>query len=144
MTLSYSETLLKGFKDNSSAFKSSVRTIGLLWMKPKRSLSVFSTADKFDVHFNGKLIEQVRKYLGTIVRCTKKINQDIFSKNSSFISDKSRKAISGLQKKVTFSKILPPKIRFEMSDTMIKPILAYNSDVWGINKNAFMNQIEYF
>ena len=31
---------------------------------------------------------------------------------------------------------LPPEIRFEMFDTMIKPILAYSSDVWGINKNA--------
>ena len=50
--------------------------------------------------------------------------------------DKSRKAIFGLQKKVKFSKILPPEIRFEMFDTMIKPIFTYSSDVWGINKNA--------
>ena len=50
--------------------------------------------------------------------------------------DKSRKAIFGLQKKVKFSNILPPEMRFEMLDTMIKPILTYSSDVWGINKNA--------
>ena len=29
-----------------------------------------------------------------------------------------------------------PEIRFEMFDTMIKPILTYSSDVWGINKNT--------
>ena len=34
------------------------------------------------------------------------------------------------------SKILPPELRFEMFDTTIKPILTYNSDVCGINKNA--------
>ena len=97
----------------------------------------FGTVDNFDVHFNGKLIEQVPryKYLGTIVRCTKRINQDIFSEKSSFICDKSRKSIFGLQKKVKFLKILPPEIRFEVFDTMIKPVLTY-SDVWGINKNA--------
>ena len=83
----------------------------------------FGTVNKFDVHFNGKLIEQVPryKYLGTIVRCTKRINQEIFLENSSFICDKSRKSIFGLQKKVKFTKILPPEIQLEMFDTMIKP-----------------------
>ena len=90
----------------------------------KRKWMCFGTVDNFDVQFNGKLIEYIYKYLGTIVRCTKRINQDIFSENSSFICDKSRKAIFGLHKKVKFSKILPPEIRFEMFDKMIKPILT--------------------
>ena len=68
----------------------------------------------------------------------------IVSENSSSICDKSRKAIFGLQKKVTFSKILPPKIRFEMFDTMTKPILTNSSDVWGINKNALREQDRVF
>ena len=57
----------------------------------------FGTGEECDVYFNGKLIQQVRryKYLGTIVRCTKRINQGIFSENSSFVCDKSRKAIFG-------------------------------------------------
>ena len=106
---------------------------------------VFGTVDNFEVHFNRKLIEQVPwyKYLGTIVRCTKRINQDIFLENSSFICDKSRKAICGLQKKVKFSKILRPEIRFEMYDTMIKPILTNSSDIWGINKNA-LHELDIF
>ena len=41
-------------------------------------------------------------------------------KKSSFICDKAHKTIFGLQKKVKFSKILPPEVRFEMFDTMIK------------------------
>ena len=40
VTLSYSQTLLMGFRDNSLAFKSCVRANRLLWMKPKRNLCV--------------------------------------------------------------------------------------------------------
>ena len=52
----------------------------------------FGSADKFDVYFSEELIEQVQKYkhLGTIVRCTKRMIQDTFSENSSFICDKSK------------------------------------------------------
>ena len=98
----------------------------------------FGADDKVEINFNGKPIEQVRqfKYLGTVVRSIKRRNQDIFSENSSFICTKARKATFSIQKKVKFFKLLPPEIRFEIFDTMIKPILTYGSDIWGINKIA--------
>ena len=98
----------------------------------------FGADDKVEINFNGKPIEQVRqfKYLGTVVRSIKRRNQDIFSENSSFICTKARKATFSIQKKVKFFKLLPPEIRFEIFDTLIKPILTYGSDVWGINKTA--------
>ena len=52
--------------------------------------------------------------------------------NSLLICDKSLKSIFSLQKKVNFLKILPPEIKFEMFDTIVKPIYTYSSDVWGI------------
>ena len=98
----------------------------------------FGADDKVEINFNGKPIEQVQqfKYLGTVVRSIKRRNQNIFSENSSFICTKARKATFSIQKKVKFFKLLPPEIRFEIFDTLIKPILTYGSDVWGINKTA--------
>ena len=98
----------------------------------------FGADDKVEINCNGKPIEQVWqfKYLGTVVRSIKRRNQDIFSENSSFICTKARKATFSIQKKVIFFKLLPPEIRFEIFDTMIKPILTYGSDVWGVNKTA--------
>ena len=57
-------------------------------------------------------------------------------KNYSFICDKSRKAIFGLQKKLKCVKVLTPEIRFDIFDTMIRPIITYGSDVWGLCKSG--------
>ena len=38
------------------------------------------------------------KYLGTIIRSTKRRNQDVFYRNFSFIGDKARKAIFGVSR----------------------------------------------
>ena len=64
----------------------------------------FGADDKFEIHFNGKPIEQVRqfKYLGTVARFIKRRNQDIFSENPSFICTKARKATFSIQKKANF------------------------------------------
>ena len=52
---------------------------------------------------------------------------------STFIGDKARKAIFGLQKKLNCIKALPTEIRFDIFDTMIRPIITYTSDVLGLN-----------
>ena len=72
------------------------------------------------------------KYLGTNIRSTKRRNQDVFYRNFSFIGDTARKAIFGLQKKLKCIKALPTEIRFDIFDTMIRPIITYTSDVWGL------------
>ena len=76
------------------------------------------------------------KYLGTIIRSTKRRNQDIFYIHYSFIGDKARKAIFGLQKKVKCIKALPTEFRFDIFDTMICLISTYTSDVWGLNRSG--------
>ena len=83
-----------------------------------------------------KLIEQVdqNKYLGVIVRSVNKTNQDLFSSNYRFIFNKSQKAIFRMKKKLKFVQSLSPSIMFDMFDTLIRPILNYGSDVWGLTR----------
>ena len=90
------------------------------------------------MYFNGKLIEQVHqyKYLGVLVRSVNRLNQDIFADNYRVISDKSRKATFGMNKKLKCIQNLPPSIRFDMFDTFVRPVLTYGSDVWGMNKSG--------
>ena len=96
----------------------------------------FGATGQIKVYYNEKMIMQVDeyKYLGIIIRSTKRRNQDVFYRNFSFIGDKARKAIFGLQKKLKCIKALPTEIRFDIFDTMIRPIITYTSDVWGLNK----------
>ena len=61
-------------------------------------------------------------------------NQDIFSDYYQVISDKSRKAAFSMEKKLKCIQHLPPSIMFDMFDTLVRPILTYGSDVWGMSK----------
>ena len=96
----------------------------------------FGNCEPFSVKFGENEIEQVTsyKYLGNIARFTKMANQDIFSQNYHYLCDQARKAIFSMSKKLSRLGRLPPSIMFYLFDSMIKPILTYGSDVWGINK----------
>ena len=108
------------------------------FMETKTKFMGFGMTGQFAVCHNGNVIRQVEeyKYLGTIIRPIKRWNQDVFYKNYSFICDKSRKAIFGLQEKLNCVKALTPEIRFDIFDTMIRPIITYGSDVWGLCKSG--------
>ena len=101
----------------------------------KTKTMCFGTDEPFNVYFNGKLIEQVHqyKYLGVLVRSVNRPNQDIFADNYRVISDKSRKAAFGMNRCI---QNLPPSIRFDMFDTLVRPVLTYGSDVWGMSKSG--------
>ena len=98
----------------------------------------FGMACQFAVYYNGNVIKQVEeyKYLGIIIRPMKRWNKDVFYKNYSFMCDKCRKAIFGQQKKLKCVKVLTTEIRFDIFDTMIRPIITYGSDVWGLCKSG--------
>ena len=84
------------------------------------------------------------KCLGTSVRSTKRRNQDIYYRSISFIGDKARKAIFGLLKKLQCIEALPTEIRFDIFDKMIRLIITYTSDVWGLNKSGLNDLYELF
>ena len=64
----------------------------------------YGTDENMNVFFNGKPIEQVNqyKYLGVIVRSINKVGQDMYSNNYRFISDKSRRAVFSMKRKLKF------------------------------------------
>ena len=68
------------------------------------------------------------------VRSIKRINEDIFPQSHIYVTNPVKRRL--VYKKSERLKILPPEILFEMFDTLIKPILTYSSDWWGINKSA--------
>ena len=76
----------------------------------------FGSNECFNVYFNGKFIERVHqyKYLGVLDWSVNRLNQDIFSDNYRIISDKYRKAVFGMNKKLKYVQNLPPGIMFDM------------------------------
>ena len=108
-----------GYKGNSKAFKSFVN-------ETKTKSMGFGMAGQRAVYNNGNVFRQVEehKYLGTIIRGNILLygNQDVFYKNYSFICDKSRTAIFGLQKKLKF----PPSI-YCHANVLFPPIINETS-----------------
>ena len=78
----------------------------------------------------------VYKYLCNVARSVRKCNQDIFSRNFTYLCDQSRKALFNLRKKMKCLGSLSPTIMFYMFDTLVCPILTYGSDVWGFKTSC--------
>ena len=78
MTSSYFLTPHKAFKDGLQNFCASNKVIV---NEIKTKSMCFGADDKFEIHFNGKPIEQVWqfKYLDTVDRSRKRRTQDVFS-----------------------------------------------------------------
>ena len=113
MISSYFPTRLLVYKGNSTAFKNKKIIVN----ETKTKSMGFSMAGQFAACYNGNVSRQVEecKYLGTIIRPIRRCNQDVFyKKNCSFICDKSRKAIFGLQTKLKCMKALTPEIKFDI------------------------------
>ena len=92
----------------------------------------FGTGENLNVLFNRNPVEQVNQYtyLGVIVRPINRVVQDMCCNNYRFIYDKSRRAVFSIKIHIIFT----PSKSFYLSDTLIRPILTYESDVWGLNK----------
>ena len=88
-----------------------------------------------NIHINGHPIQTVSqyKYLGNILTATSTLKGDIFRNNHSYIRNKARKAAFGLKHKLKSLGSIPPRTSFYLFETLIRPILLYGSDFWGIN-----------
>ena len=104
----------------------------------KTKVMVFGKKDSKAIVFNGMVIQnaEVYKYLGNIISPTTTCSGDILKENSRFLCDKARKAIFGIFKRLRKIGALPPKLMLYIFDTLIKPILLYGSDVWGVSPSA--------
>ena len=60
----------------------------------------------------------------------------MFSMNYQYLCDQARKATFGLKSKLNKIGKLPPNVMLYLFDSVIKPVLTYGSDVWGVNKSG--------
>ena len=77
------------------------------------------------------------KYLGNIITSTKLPNQDPLKKTYKFLSDQARKAVFSMTHRIKTIGELPTDIMFNLFDVLIKPILIYGSDVWGLRSELW-------
>ena len=68
----------------------------------KTKILCFEMPIKCNVHFNGKIIEQVEsyKYLGIVIRLVQRCDQDVYPANYHYLCDQSRKAIFSIRRKL--------------------------------------------
>ena len=92
------------------------------------------------VYFDGCQIDHVLeyKYLGNIIKSTRRVKDGAFGDNYKHRCDLARKALFGMYKKTSKIGKNPPGIKLHMFDAMIEPILVYGSDARGTNKAAHL------
>ena len=66
-----------------------------------------------------------------------RINSDIFQNNYNFLNEKARRAIFLLFRKTKSFGKLSREIMMHFYNALIKPILLYGSDIWGVNKKSW-------
>ena len=105
-------------------------------MALKTKITVFGSQEEVVLEFNGSQIDQVNeyKYLGNVIRSTQKSNADPFALNYSYLCDQARKALFSAKQRLSNIGILPPETMFYLFNSLIRPILTYGSDVWGVNR----------
>ena len=105
----------------------------------KTKVMVFGNPTTSRIYFNTKIIDEVKdyKYLGNIISSIKSPNQDALKTTYQFLCDQARKAIFSMKTKIKAIRELPPDLMLNLFDTLIKPILIYGSNVWGIKSKLW-------
>ena len=67
-----------------------------------------------------------------VINSIKRHDADPFAQHYKYIINKARKAEFAVYKKVKSLGHLPPGIKFFMFNSMVRPILSYGSDIWGV------------
>ena len=101
----------------------------------KTKIMCFGCNDPIDIKFNGHRIEQVEKYkyVGCIINRIKNVKSDVFSLNYDYLCDKARKAFFAAKSKLRNFGTIPCSILCKVFNCLVKPILIYASDVWGVS-----------
>ena len=104
----------------------------------KTKVMCFGKCTEVRVKYNGVLVEHVNqyKYHGNILMSVRQQNQDVFANNYEYFCNQALKAIYCFRKKVNEIGVIPPKIIFYIFYTLVRPILTWRSDVWGISKKG--------
>ena len=121
----------KGIQKQLDGLKKFCENNRMIVNETKTKVMTFGKKNNCNVYFNDKQIEQVveYKYLGNIVKSVRTDKQDIFSPNYTYLRDRANRAIFLVSRKLRNIEHPPPKIMFDIFDTLIMPILVYGSDV---------------
>ena len=104
----------------------------------KTKCVTFGKTETINVTFNNKSIAQVAKYkfLGNIIKSVRKLNPNILAENQQYLSNQANRAIGAMYHRLRTVGTLPPHIMLHVFNGLIKPIIAYGSEVWGYNSTA--------
>ena len=105
----------------------------------KTKIMGINTGDEeITVYFRGKQIEQVTKYkyVGNVMSQINNIRGDVFCNNYAYLCNKAKGATYAMLRKVRSLGNIPPKLMLYLFDTMVKPILLYGSDIWGVQQKG--------
>ena len=108
-------------------------------MRPKQKLwSVVQPAEILLLSSTIKFLDAVDqyKYLGNLMNSGKRGNQDVFGANYQYLCNKAIQAVFAMFKLLKNIGALPIKIVIFLFQSLIKPVLVYGSDVWGVNISA--------
>ena len=81
--------------------------------------------------------------MGCVVNSIIKHNSDPFKINYKYICDQARKALFKVKSDLKHVGTLPPVIMMYIFNAVVRPILTYGSDVWGVNKMG-MEEVDKF
>ena len=100
---------------------------------------VYGDPKRSKIRFNSMDIDEVTdyKYLGNIISSTRLANQDPLKNTYKCLSDQARKVIFSTSYKIKTIGELPIEIMFNLFDILIKPILIFGSDVWGLRSELW-------
>ena len=107
----------------------------------KTKCMIIGRHEKLNLKFNGKGIEEVEnyKYLGNILRSmarVTRITEDVLRDTYPYLCGQGRRAIFGIRQRLRNIHPIPPTVMFKLYDMLVKPILVYESDVWGYSKQG--------
>ena len=105
----------------------------------KTKVMVFGNPKKSKLHFNTVSIEEVTdyKYLGNIISSIRLPKQDPLKNTCQFLCDQATKATFNMTSKIKTIGNLSGDIMFNLFEVLIKPILVYGSDVWGLKSKLW-------
>ena len=120
---------LKQFCSNNHMIVNEITTKVMVFGNPKKS----------KVQFNSVEIEEVNdcKYLGNIISSIRLPKQDPLKKTCSFLCDQAQRASFSMTSKIKAMGKLPVDVMLNLFDVLIKSILIYGSDVWGLKSKLW-------
>ena len=127
---------LKQFCSNNHMIVNEIKTKVMIFGNPKKSKLLFNSAE----------IDEVidYKYLGNIISSIRLPRQDPLKKTCTFLCDQARKASFSMTSKIKTIGKLPVHVMLNLFDVLVKPILIYGSDVWGIKSKLWDSSDKVF